>query len=266
MEDTNDNSNNIIDISENEVTNNPFILDMSNNDSITNLLQNIYSEAVDRANLSTDNIHTTNIINNHERLRFLFNHDNSFDNLFRDINPLLMNPSRNINEIRNPSLINIDTVFSNLLSNIRENPEIRNILQESFDRDNNVWKKVLSDKGQSQLKRCLFKDSSKTNNSCPIFHTEFSEDEEIIELPCLHCFVPEAIEKWLTEEKAQCPVCRFELDSKEIKEDTENTINQNDTDNLDTESDEDEDIEEDIYDNDEDRLVQQAILDSLEKK
>ena len=174
-----------------------------------------------------------------------------------------MDASRNYQEIEHPSFINIDTVFSNLLSSIREDSGIGNILQDSFNRDNNVWKKVLSEKGHSQLKKCLFKDSSKTNNSCPIFHTEFDDNEEIIELPCFHCFVPEAIEKWLTEENAQCPVCRFKLDSKEVKENIENTVVQSETDNSDTETDEDEEIQ---YNNDEDTLLQRAILDSLEKK
>ena len=41
---------------------------------------------------------------------------------------------------------------------------------------------------------------------------------EIIKLPCDHCFIPEAIEKWVKEEKAICPVCRYTLDSKEVED------------------------------------------------
>ena len=41
---------------------------------------------------------------------------------------------------------------------------------------------------------------------------------EIIKLPCEHCFIPEAIVKWVKEEKAICPVCRYALDSKEVED------------------------------------------------
>ena len=35
-------------------------------------------------------------------------------------------------------------------------------------------------------------------------------------MPCNHCFIPEAIRSWL-EEKPECPVCRQEMDSVEVK-------------------------------------------------
>ena len=40
---------------------------------------------------------------------------------------------------------------------------------------------------------------------------------DIIRLPCNHCFIPEAIERWVKEENALCPVCRYNLDSKEVE-------------------------------------------------
>ena len=40
--------------------------------------------------------------------------------------------------------------------------------------------------------------------------------QEVTELPCGHIFSPDGIKKWLKEEKAECPVCRFKLASKEI--------------------------------------------------
>tara|TARA_B100000085_G_C18444593_1_gene472265 strand:- start:292 stop:972 length:681 start_codon:yes stop_codon:yes gene_type:complete len=80
------------------------------------------------------------------------------------------------------------------------------------------YKKVLSEEGEQQLKKMLYKDSSKTNESCPIYYLDFEDDSEVIELPCKHCFTPAGIEKWLKEEKNECPICRFELKSKEVKE------------------------------------------------
>ena len=46
--------------------------------------------------------------------------------------------------------------------------------------------------------------------------TEFEEEQYIIRLPCNHNFTPFAINKWL-DEKPECPVCRYQLDSVEIK-------------------------------------------------
>lgn len=40
---------------------------------------------------------------------------------------------------------------------------------------------------------------------------------QVIKLHCNHCFTPVAIKKWLKEVKAECPVCRYSLDSKEIE-------------------------------------------------
>ena len=248
---------------EDDISNN-IITDLSNNintnessDTITNLLQNIYQEAVTRSNSNTTP-EERYLHNNLDRLRFLFGFDNSLNNVFNEINPLLMNSNNN-----NPFTINLDDVFSNLLQNTFNNrSNLNGVLNNSFNNDQSVYKKILSDKGKTQLNRCLFKNSSKNNNSCPIFHIEFTEEDEIIELPCKHCFVPEGIERWLNKEQAACPVCRFELDSKEVKieNDIEEITNTTDIDEEDEENEEQED------ENDEDRLLQQAILDSLEKK
>ena len=74
-----------------------------------------------------------------------------------------------------------------------------------------MYKKVLTQEGESNLKKIKFKDSEKKNQSCPILFIEFDEEEDIIELNCKHCFNESAIKKWLTEEKSECPVCRYVL-------------------------------------------------------
>ena len=238
---------------ETDISNN-IIIDLSNNinvnDTLTNTLQNIYNEAIGRTNRQTS-LPYENLLNNPDRLRFLFNNDNSLNNIFNDINPLLLNTDRDESIFG----VNINDIFSNLINNtINSQNNLNGILNNSFNNDKSIYKKVLSDKGKTQLKKCLFKDSSKTNNSCPIFHQEFTEEDEIIELPCKHCFVPEAIEKWLNEEQAICPVCRFELDSKEVK------IKKNrNNENNEIDSDDEEDEDEDDYE----RLMQLAILESL---
>ena len=242
---------------ETDISNN-IIIDLSNNininvnDTLTNTLQNIYNEAIGRTNRQTS-LPYENLLNNPDRLRFLFNNDNTLNNVFNDINPLLLNTNRDDGIFG----VNINDIFSNLINNtINTQSNLNGVLNNSFNNDKSIYKKVLSDKGKTQLKKCLFKDSSKTNNSCPIFHQEFTEEDEIIELPCKHCFVPEAIEKWLNEEQAICPVCRFELDSKEVKI-KKNRNNENNE--IDSDDEDDEEEDEDEYE----RLMQIAILESL---
>ena len=79
-----------------------------------------------------------------------------------------------------------------------------------------TFKKVISDEGKKSLSVIRYKKSEATYHACPILCTEFEEDEEITVLPCKHCFNSSAIERWLTEEKPECPVCRLELDYKKI--------------------------------------------------
>ena len=51
----------------------------------------------------------------------------------------------------------------------------------------------------------------------------FKEDDDVIQLPCNHCFFVEPIMKWLTEDSCECPVCRYKFDSmeKNTREETE---------------------------------------------
>lgn len=56
----------------------------------------------------------------------------------------------------------------------------------------------------------------KINTACGIWQEEFEKGEAIKVLPCNHAFQAEAITKWLTTEKAECPICRFKLESKEV--------------------------------------------------
>lgn len=105
------------------------------------------------------------------------------------------------------------------------------LLQSTLYEKNNT-KKILSDKGNDQLKTVLFKKNKFDMNECVITQEEFKEDEEIIQLPCNHIFKPHAIKTWLKEESSKCPICRFELDFIEKTEKpTENTVINNDLSN-----------------------------------
>lgn len=89
--------------------------------------------------------------------------------------------------------------------------------------DKPIYKRKISEKGKEKLINTKYNSANhyNMNTSCPIMQTDFEEGEEIIVLPCNHCFNPEAIHKWLNE-KSECPVCRYELESEEVRIDNDN--------------------------------------------
>jgi hypothetical protein len=94
---------------------------------------------------------------------------------------------------------------------------ISRLLEETFY-DRSQFKQVLSEEGEKNLHKIIYNHDLSLNIICPIMQTDLENGMPVIQLDCKHCFIPEAINKWLKEEKAECPVCRFALDSKEIKD------------------------------------------------
>ena len=86
--------------------------------------------------------------------------------------------------------------------------------------DRNPVKNVISDDARKEITEATFVASMvaemKINDACGIWQEDFEEGEKIGILPCNHAFKYEAIMKWLQEEKAECPVCRSQLHSKEV--------------------------------------------------
>ena len=89
------------------------------------------------------------------------------------------------------------------------------VLHDSLD-DENPYYHVLSEEGKKQLSYLKYSNTFE-EKICPITQEEFEENEEIIKLPCNHYFSKLAIEKWLFEENASCPICKYALKSIEIK-------------------------------------------------
>jgi hypothetical protein len=83
-------------------------------------------------------------------------------------------------------------------------------------------KKVITEEGQHTIVDKKFTASMveelNINGKCGIWLEDFEEGEDIMILPCNHAFKSEAIMKWLQKEKAECPVCRFSFQSKEVNE------------------------------------------------
>ena len=114
--------------------------------------------------------------------------------------------------------------FNDFVDNERNNilyDELENSIVNSLEFSDKKYKKVISDNGKKELKKLQFKKNDDNynykNDICPIIQTEFDDNEIITQLPCKHCFNTEAITHWLEKEKAECPICRFELDYDEIK-------------------------------------------------
>ena len=138
---------------------------------------------------------------------------NVFDRIVNNENTYI-NPNSIFENSMSSNSLSTPYIVPNQLFGPR-NSNIRNLLRETLSQKNS-YKKVLSEKGSAQIKKLKFTENLK-NNKCPILLEKFEKDEEVSVLPCEHVFNTEAINEWLKTEQANCPVCRFELDSKEIK-------------------------------------------------
>jgi len=92
------------------------------------------------------------------------------------------------------------------------------IINESLY-DVNPNKMVISEEEKNKLLTIKYKDvvNKQQNAVCFITQDEFQEENDVIQLPCNHYFTPDSIMQWLTEESAECPVCRYKFESVEKK-------------------------------------------------
>ena len=128
---------------------------------------------------------------------------------------LIPNTSTDIsNNIQNPiSFLDMIFGYNRLLPT---NNRLRQVLNQSLIQKNK-YINVISNKGKENIKIIKFDPNTHTTKCCPIMFTDFEPNEEIAKLPCGHIFNKDAIFQWLEEESNKCPVCRYELDSEEIK-------------------------------------------------
>jgi hypothetical protein len=120
-----------------------------------------------------------------------------------------------------------DSFFNAIQEILFSHENEESILNQSLYEKNPI-KHVISEKGKEELTKCKYKDALNKKNytCCCITQDEFLDDDDIIQLPCEHCFFPEPIIKWLTEESSTCPMCKTSLDSVEVK--NENKTEDND--------------------------------------
>ena len=104
--------------------------------------------------------------------------------------------------------------FLDTLSNLLRGTSLIN---QSLN-DESKYKNVLDENGLDQIETVIYNSNEfPDNKQCPISFLEFKQGDTISKLPCNHIFHEESILKWLENEQANCPVCRYELSSKEVK-------------------------------------------------
>ena len=130
---------------------------------------------------------------------------------------VFMTPIANlINSDTSANIMHMPTALRSLLGSFGAGSPMNNIMNRSLH-DEGGYKCIISEEGVASLKNKKYSVDACNNEACPITRASFGIGEEVVELPCKHCFNPEAINRWLNEEKAECPVCRYALKSKEIK-------------------------------------------------
>jgi hypothetical protein len=74
------------------------------------------------------------------------------------------------------------------------------------------------------MESILYKDAIERDKftECAITLHTFKEDDEIIQLPCRHCFMSIPILTWLSKGNTKCPVCRCQLQKDGNQNETEN--------------------------------------------
>ena len=129
---------------------------------------------------------------------------------------------------------NINSLYNNnyIYNNDNDTELMNTVLNISMNDYMSKYKNIISEEGLTQLNHIKYtfnRNNNIYNKSCPIMMYEFEENQEIIQLPCKHCYDhdPVAIKKWVNEEKAECPVCRYKLKSKEIKIECNNSNSNN---------------------------------------
>ena len=180
-------------------------MDLSNNELFQMLL-------TDMINNSNNNINNINNINNNGGIfnnNYVYsNYNTIFNNIINNIQNENLDENYNDNDI--PPLFPVFPFYNTSV------PNSQAILHQSLY-DRNPIKNVVTEEVKNGLSTIKFKDAKdrEKNDKCSISMEKFNEDDDIIQLPCNHCFCIEPIMHWLTEESCECPICRYKFDSVE---------------------------------------------------
>ena len=98
------------------------------------------------------------------------------------------------------------------------------------------YKKILDPEEVSNLKKVTYNEYSRNkeciNECCYIELEDFNDNETILRLPCKHYFKKDAIIQWFQKESHRCPLCRYELNFREVEKNQIEEINDLDSENI----------------------------------
>ena len=92
--------------------------------------------------------------------------------------------------------------------------QVAQLIANSLINDKPKYKTVVPD--LSELSEIEYCEGEHEYTCCPISMGEFKDGDIILQLPCGHIFNKDSIIAWVTNEKANCPICRYKLKSKEV--------------------------------------------------
>ena len=136
----------------------------------------------------------------------------------------LSNNDVSTTDLSNNDLFSLIDMIQDSLPLTTQPSNIQNLLQTTLNQKN-CYKNVLSNEGKQDIKFLTYKKANFKETKCPILQVPFEECEIIAQLPCGHIFNKDSVLQWLEEESNRCPVCRYELKSKEKKNITETQTN-----------------------------------------
>ena len=180
-------------------------MDLSNNE----LFQMLLTDMINMNNQIINNNDTGNMLNNNNNYIYNnYNHNTILNNIINNIQYEIMNENENFDDV--PPLFPVFPFYNNSA------PNSQAVLHQSLY-DRNPIKHVVTDEVKNGLITIKFVDAKDRDihDKCSITMEKFNDDDEIIQLPCNHCFCVEPIMQWLTEESCECPVCRYKFDSME---------------------------------------------------
>ena len=109
--------------------------------------------------------------------------------------------------------------------------EINEITQQEVK-----YKKILDPEEVSNIKKVTYNEYSRNkesiNECCYIELEDFNDNETILRLPCKHYFKKDAIMHWFQKESHRCPLCRYELNFREVEKNQIEEINDLDSEKI----------------------------------
>jgi hypothetical protein len=110
-------------------------------------------------------------------------------------------------------VINAERVRNDVLQDVINN------IRETYNEENDEIR-VLDLSAVDKLETVTFDSETKDtclNTECPIGLVSFNHGDCLVKLDCGHLFTQMHIKYWLTEKRAQCPVCRHVIEGGQIK-------------------------------------------------